>query len=368
MYKELILNDTNQLMENNEFSSDNPYDITSNDKISVMFYLLYSTIFSVGLFGNLLVCYAVFRNKSMQTVTNLFIVNLALSDILLCFFAVPFTPLYLLTFKNWIFGHILCHLVPYVQSLSVYISSFTLMSIAIHRFVVIMKPFKSRIKVYVCINIITVIWIFTIFLTLPFGYYMNMNEQYDELNQTIYLCDENWTKEDMRKTFVIISPILQFVLPFIITLYCYIKICKRLSQRVRCMSGSKSAKREEADREKTRRTNRMLMVMVLVFGLSWLPLNCHNLIQDFNDSYSEWAFVQLFFLASHLIAMSSTCYNPFFYAWLNDNFRKEFKQVLPCFKQSQLRRHHSSKLSERNTLTGQTRESSFFTNSKIVNH
>jgi neuropeptide Y receptor len=34
---------------------------------------------------------------------------------------------------------------------------------------------------------------------------------------------------------------------------------------------------------------------------------------------------------AHAAAMSSTCYNPFLYAWLNDNFRKEFKQVLPCF-------------------------------------
>ena len=29
--------------------------------------------------------------------------------------------------------------------------------------------------------------------------------------------------------------------------------------------------------------------------------------------------------------MSSTCYNVFLYAWLNDNFRKELKRVLPCF-------------------------------------
>lgn len=29
--------------------------------------------------------------------------------------------------------------------------------------------------------------------------------------------------------------------------------------------------------------------------------------------------------------MSSTCYNVFLYAWLNDNFRKELKRILPCF-------------------------------------
>lgn len=29
--------------------------------------------------------------------------------------------------------------------------------------------------------------------------------------------------------------------------------------------------------------------------------------------------------------MSSVIYNPFLYAWLNENFRKEFRQILPCF-------------------------------------
>nr|CAI5846790.1 unnamed protein product [Callosobruchus analis] len=68
----------------------------------------------------------------MQTVTNLFITNLALSDILLCILAVPFTPLY--TFLGeWVFGRIICHLVSYAQGISVYISTLTLTSIAIDR-------------------------------------------------------------------------------------------------------------------------------------------------------------------------------------------------------------------------------------------
>ena len=36
------------------------------------------------------------------------------------------------------------------------------------------------------------------------------------------------------------------------------------------------------------------------------------------------------FFAAHVIAMSSTIYNPFLYAWMNDNFNKEFRQVIPC--------------------------------------
>ena len=83
--------------------------------LKVFFYGLYILIFFLGIAGNALVCYVVLRNSTMHTVTNMFITNLALSDIFLCVFAVPFTPLYLLTYKEWVFGSLLCHLVPYAQ-------------------------------------------------------------------------------------------------------------------------------------------------------------------------------------------------------------------------------------------------------------
>jgi len=108
------------------------YDIIDKKGVQVLFFIVYTTIFVVGLFGNVLVCYVVFRNKAMQTVTNLFITNLALSDILLCVLAVPFTPLYTF-FGKWVFGSYICHMVPYAQGTSVYISTLTLMSIAIDR-------------------------------------------------------------------------------------------------------------------------------------------------------------------------------------------------------------------------------------------
>lgn len=45
---------------------------------------------------------------------------------------------------------------------------------------------------------------------------------------------------------------------------------------------------------------------------------------------NEHPLYNLLFFTSHLFAMSSVIYNPFLYAWLNENFRKEFKQILPC--------------------------------------
>lgn len=94
--------------------------------LKVFFYCIYTLIFFVGLIGNSLVSfipminkfnnsqevspthlrfyrvqniYVVYSNKSMYNVTYFFITNLAMSDILLCLFSVPITPMYLLFYK-----------------------------------------------------------------------------------------------------------------------------------------------------------------------------------------------------------------------------------------------------------------------------
>jgi heme/copper-type cytochrome/quinol oxidase subunit 2 len=68
----------------------------------LILFIFYSLIFVIGITGNLLVVYVVVRKKSMRSVTNLFIMNLALSDILICLLAVPFTPISVL--DHWVLG------------------------------------------------------------------------------------------------------------------------------------------------------------------------------------------------------------------------------------------------------------------------
>ncbi|XP_059481682.1 prolactin-releasing peptide receptor [Neocloeon triangulifer] len=305
-------------------------DIIHNRAVQAVFCMLYTVIFVLGIFGNVLVCYVVGRNKAMQTVTNFFITNLALSDILLCTLAVPFTPLYSFV-GQWIFGPVLCHLVAYAQGTSVYISTLTLTSIAVDRFFVIIYPFQPRMKMSTCAAIVVFIWLFSLMATLPYGIFMSHNNR-GGLDAEFFYCEEDWYTEDYRKVFGAFTALAQFVLPFFIITFCYVRVSLKLNDRAKCKPGAKNSRREELDRERKRRTNRMLIAMVTVFGVSWLPLNMVNLINDVNESTGDWPYYNLCFFIVHAIAMSSTCYNPFLYAWLNENFRKEFKQVLPCFE------------------------------------
>lgn len=75
---------------------------------------LHSIVFIIGLIGNALVCVAVYRNHSMRTVTNYFIVNLALADFMVILFCLPPTVLWDVT-ETWFFGKAMCKIVLYVQ-------------------------------------------------------------------------------------------------------------------------------------------------------------------------------------------------------------------------------------------------------------
>lgn len=138
--------------------------------------VIYSLIFLIGITGNSLVVYVVCRKKSMQSVTNLFIMNLALSDILMCLLAVPFTPISFFQ-EYWILGEFLCHLIPFSLSISVYVSTLTSLAIAIDRYFVIVHPFKPRMKLGVCLLLIGVIWIVSISISLPLAIYNGLKPE-----------------------------------------------------------------------------------------------------------------------------------------------------------------------------------------------
>lgn len=75
---------------------------------------LYLIIFLLAVVGNVLVILTLVQNKRMRTVTNLFLLNLAFSDLLLGIFCMPFTLVGMLL-RDFIFGELMCRLLPYLQ-------------------------------------------------------------------------------------------------------------------------------------------------------------------------------------------------------------------------------------------------------------
>ncbi|UJR15916.1 hypothetical protein I4U23_002837 [Adineta vaga] len=283
--------------------------------VKATFISLYVLIFFFGITGNALVVYVVCRNKAMQTVTNVFITNLALSDILMCCLAVPFTPISAYG-DIWYLGKILCHIVPMSLGISVYVSTLTSLAIAVDRYFVIVHPFRSRMRLGVCILLIIVIWIVGISISLPLAIYMRLDRD---------KCEEYWPQYTSRRFFNFSSLVLQYLIPFSVISFSYYKVWVALARR--SLLG-RTRVREEVELCRKKRTNRMLIAMVVIFAICWLPLNIVHMVNEFHRQ--ELNHYRALFLSTHVIAMSSTIYNPFLYSWLNDNFRKEFQQTIPC--------------------------------------
>lgn len=74
----------------------------------------HALIFILAVTGNTLVISVLAQNKRMRTVTNVFLLNLAISDLLLAVFCIPFTLIPVIL-KNFIFGAVMCVLVRYLQ-------------------------------------------------------------------------------------------------------------------------------------------------------------------------------------------------------------------------------------------------------------
>jgi hypothetical protein len=75
---------------------------------------LYAIIFFLAVIGNLLVILTLVQSRRMRTITNLFLLNLAISDLLLGIFCMPFTLIGMIL-RDFIFGEIMCKLLPYLQ-------------------------------------------------------------------------------------------------------------------------------------------------------------------------------------------------------------------------------------------------------------
>lgn len=75
---------------------------------------LYSAIFLLAVIGNSLVILTLVQNQGMRTITNLFLLNLAIADLLVGVFCMPFT-LVGIVLKDFVFGSVLCKFIPYLQ-------------------------------------------------------------------------------------------------------------------------------------------------------------------------------------------------------------------------------------------------------------
>jgi neuropeptide Y receptor len=97
--------------------------------------VVFLIVIILGFFGNILVVWTVVFNKHMRTTSNFFILNLAISDLTLCVFSIPFNA-YKTLKHSWAFGLFLCKLAPFFQATNVFVSTMSITAIALDRYTI----------------------------------------------------------------------------------------------------------------------------------------------------------------------------------------------------------------------------------------
>ena len=72
---------------------------------------------------------------------------------------------------------------------------------------------------------------------------------------------------------------------------------------------------------------KMMVTVVVIYALCWLPLHSVTLAGDTNPAVWSYRHIQVVWIASHWLAMSNCCYNPFVYFWMSSNFRSAFRRL-----------------------------------------
>ncbi|KAL6466769.1 hypothetical protein MHYP_G00245730 [Metynnis hypsauchen] len=311
-------------------------DSTKLIGVQVVLILAYSSIILFGVTGNSLVIYVVYKFRNLHTVTNFFIVNLAVADLLVNTLCLPFTLMSTL-YGEWKFGQAMCYLLPYAQGLAVNVSTITLTVIALDRYRSIVHHMETKMSKDVCAVVIAVTWVSSAVLASPLAIFREYVTFDVTPEQSIQGCAEKWPGSSADGTVYSVSMFfLQYGLPLSVISFAYARIWTKLRKHVSPGGG-------RSDRHRRRRkTTKMLATVVAVFAISWLPFHAFQLAVDIDTSVLEMKDFKLLYTVFHVIAMCSAFANPILYGWMNRNYRGAFAAVCKCGPvESRLRRVHS---------------------------
>ncbi|XP_021005416.1 somatostatin receptor type 5 [Mus caroli] len=282
---------------------------------AVLVPVLYLLVCTVGLGGNTLVIYVVLRYAKMKTVTNVYILNLAVADVLFML-GLPF-----LATQNavsyWPFGSFLCRLVMTLDGINQFTSIFCLMVMSVDRYLAVVHPLRSarwrRPRVAKLAS--AAVWVFSLLMSLPLLVFADVQEGWGT-------CNLSWPEPVglWGAAFITYTSVLGFFGPLLVICLCYLLIVvkvKAAGMRV----GSSRRRRSE------RKVTRMVVVVVLVFVGCWLPFFIVNIVNLAFTLPEEPTSAGLYFFVV-VLSYANSCANPLLYGFLSDNFRQSFRKAL----------------------------------------
>lgn len=261
-------------------------------------------IFLLGFFGNALVIW-IAGFKMRKTVNTTWYLSLAVSDIVFCAF-LPFS-IASMAMETWIFGRVMCKLVPSVMFLNMFSSIFLLVIISVDRLVSVMFPVwaQNHRTVKKAWLIVGLAWLLAISLSVPSVIFRDVSSH---LGRTT--CVNKYTLDQYSHSIVALSRLLAgFVVSFTIIIICYSVIIFKLRKN-RMTKSSKPFK--------------VMSALVVAFFVCWLPYHVFILLELNHENLDRHLLI-IGLKVGTLTASANSFLNPLLYVFMGNDFRQKFK-------------------------------------------
>ena len=305
------------------------FPITLANRTTVMAVAEVGILFFINmaaLFGNTLLCIAFFKNNHLRSVTNMFVLTIAVSDIIMSVIAMPLSEGSLIA-EKWMFGAHVCHIQGFLVHFLAFLSLQMMALTAVNRYVRVLKPDLYK-KVFTprytaMMVILASLLPFGILASITFGQHSNLFV----FHPGKAICVNLYRSMISSQIYTIVSCVAFVFLPALIITWCYVKVFKAIRRHFRRLAARKPSTTSLNSLNPAEIVvTRTVFVIVLAFFLCWIPC----IVIDFVDIMrAEW-FDRRVYLAYTYFAYTSSAVNPFIYGVMNRSFRLEFLKLLKC--------------------------------------
>ena len=325
------------MMNNSSYPN---YDMTSmTDKYVDLVVIIISTILCVGgFFGNFVIACVVLKRKKMQTATNWFVLNLAISDMAIIVITIPFWIL--LRRISFPFGEIGCkYLVMPMMEHFAGVCVLTHTAVGVARYIIVKNSQRTRrsisdlqVKVTVAL-----IWIIAfMFLSAPLMGILGEFQLKHNNNNTH--CELQWHNKQSDYAYRMMTFTLTYVIPMVATGFSYFKIHQVVGKSLKCLNGNVSAEMYTTRQRQTSQMNMILMTMYILFAITTLPLQLFFCLHTFMVIPVGAAWAPVTMNGLFVLFYCQVVINPIVLFYMGENYRKEIYNLSICFcyKESKL--------------------------------
>ncbi|XP_028843465.1 somatostatin receptor type 5 [Denticeps clupeoides] len=290
---------------------------------AVLIPLIYIIVCIIGLGGNTLVIHIVLHYTKTESVTNIYILNLAIADELFML-GLPFLAVQS-ALQSWPFGSFMCRLVMTVDTFNQFTSIFCLTVMSIDRYLAVVHPIRSskwrRPQIAKAVN--GTVWALSFMVVVPVVVFADVHRGH---------CNIIWPKPEniWRAAFIIFTSTVGFFFPLLVICLCYLLIVFKIRS-----SGKKVHATSNKRRKSERKVTRMVVIVVAVFVFCWLPffaLNIINLIVELPDEPKGLYYFVV------VLGYTNSCANPIIYGFMSENFKRGFQKAL-CRSSRRVQNH-----------------------------